>query len=84
MPLVRAEHHGLRRVAARSYQGLNYGGQGSQFPGQRITIRAPNDSRGYRKVLIMSQALQCSTFASERPQVRTWRRQTYFLPQAPS
>ena len=27
--------------------------------------------------------LQCSTFASERPQVRTWWRQTRFLPRAP-
>ena len=28
--------------------------------------------------------LQCSTFASKRPSVRTWGRQTCFLPQAPS
>jgi len=27
--------------------------------------------------------LQYSTFASERPQVRTWGRQTCFLPRAP-
>jgi len=28
--------------------------------------------------------LQYSTFASERPQVQTWGRQTCFLPRAPS
>jgi len=28
--------------------------------------------------------LQCSKFASERPQVRLWGRQTCFLPRAPS
>jgi len=28
--------------------------------------------------------LQCSTFTSERSQVRTWGRQTCFLPRAPS
>jgi len=42
MPLVRAVHHGLlRRVAARSNQGRNDGEQGAQFPGLRITMRAP-------------------------------------------
>ena len=39
---------------------------------------------GRRKVLRISQVLQCSTFASERPQVRRWGRQTCFLPWAPS
>jgi len=33
---------------------------------------------------ILLYLLQCSTFASERHQVRTWGRQTCFLPQAPS
>jgi len=28
--------------------------------------------------------LQCSTFASKRPQLRTWGRHTCFLPRAPS
>ena len=42
-----------------------------------------------RKVPTMSHVFQCSTFASERPQVRTWGRQTWsrqtcFLPWAPS
>jgi len=37
-----------------------------------------------RKVLTMSQELQQSTFASERPQVPIWGRQTCILPRAPS
>jgi len=32
----------------------------------------------------MKHVFQNSTFASERPQVRTWGRQTCFFPQAPS
>ena len=72
MPLVRAVCHDLLgRVAARSNQGRNDEGQGAQLPGRR-------------KVLTMSHELQCSTFASERPQVRTQGRQTCFLPRAPS
>ena len=51
MPLVRAVYHDLlRRVAARSNQGRNDGGQGAQFPGRRMTARL-------RKVLTMSQEL---------------------------
>jgi len=64
MPLVRAVYHDLlRRVAALSIQGRNDEGQGAQFPGRRITA-------GRRKILTMSHELECSTFASERPQVR--------------
>jgi len=41
MPLVRAVYHDLlRRVAARS-KGRNDGGEGAQFLGRRITIKAP-------------------------------------------
>jgi len=41
-------------------------GQGAQFPGRRITA-------GNQKVTTMTQVLfQNSTFASKRPQVRTW------------
>jgi len=44
MPLVRAVYHDLlRHVAARSNQGRNDRGQGAQFPGRRITMRALND-----------------------------------------
>jgi len=31
-----------------------------------------------------SYELQCSTYATDRPQVRTWGRQTCFLPREPS
>jgi len=42
MPLVTAVYHDfLRRVAERNNQGRNDGGQGAQFPGHRITMRAP-------------------------------------------
>ena len=72
MPLVRAVNHDLlRRVAALSNQGRNDGGKEAQFPGRR-------------KVITMSQELQCLTFASVRPQIRTKGRQTCFLPRAPS
>ena len=65
MLLVRAVCHDLLRcVTARSNQGHNDGGQGALFLGRRMTA-------GCRKVLTMSQQLQCSKFASERPQVRT-------------
>ena len=44
MPLVRAVYYDLlRRVAARSNQGRNDGGQGAQLPGRRITMTPPND-----------------------------------------
>jgi len=72
MPLVRVVYHDLLRgVAARSNHGRKDEGQGVQFHGRR-------------KVLTMSHELQCSTFASERPQVRIYRCQTCFLPRAPS
>jgi len=42
MPLVKAVYHDLlRRVAARSNQERNDGGQGAPFPGRQITMRAP-------------------------------------------
>jgi len=85
MHLVEAEYHSLlRRVAACSNQRCNDGGQGTQLPGSQITMRAPNDCGWRRKVLTMSQVLQCSTFASKRPQVETRGRQTCFLPRAQS
>jgi len=42
MPLIRAVYHDLlRRVAARSNQGRNDGGQGARFLGHQTTMRAP-------------------------------------------
>jgi len=69
----------LRRVTARSNHGRNDGEQGAQFSGRRVTMRAPKNPNN-----VTSTVLQCSTFASERPQVRAWGRQTCFLPRAPS
>ena len=58
------------------YQGRNKGG----------TIpRAPNHyERAEQSQQCHKCFLQYSTFASERPQVRTWGHQTYFLPWEPS
>ena len=73
VPLVRAEYQYcrglLRRVAAHSNQGRNDWGKGTQFPGRRITMRAPNDCGDLNNVTCA--VLQRSTFASERPRVRT-------------
>jgi len=42
MPLVSVVYHDLlRRVAEHSNQGRNEGGQRAQFPGRRITMKAP-------------------------------------------
>ena len=50
-----------------------------------------HNSPGAESLLGAKKSQQCdkhffqnTTFASERPQVRTWGRQTCFLPQAPS
>ena len=42
MPLVRAVYHGLVEVR----RGCNDGGQGAQFRGRRVIMRAPNDIGG--------------------------------------
>ena len=91
MPLVSAVYHHhdlLRHVAARSNSGSKNGGQWAQYSGGRATMMTPNYCGGGRKVLILSQEFQSSTvqstFASERPQIRTYGRQTCFLPWAPS
>ena len=72
-------------LKSKSGQGRNDGGQGGHNApgaeslwGRRMTGGAP------QKVPTMSQARQYSTFASERPQVRTWERQSCSSPWAPS
>jgi len=61
------------------FRGVTKRGQGATIP------RAPNDCRGPEKSQECHKySLQYSTFASERLQVRTWWRQTCFLPRAPS
>ena len=53
--------------------------------GTEILRGGPNDCGGAKKSQQRHKHfLQYSTFASERPQVRTWGRQTCFLPRAPS
>jgi len=56
--------------------------------GRRITAVGAEWLRRRRKVPTMSQVLSSippySTFGSERSQVRTWGRQTCFLPRTPS
>ena len=74
------------------YQGRNEGGQGVQFPWRRITMGVPNHCGRRRmnfwvrrKVQTMSQELfVISYIACERPQVRTWGRQTCFLSRSQS
>jgi len=57
----------------------------AQFPGRRVTMGAPNHCGGAEKSQQCHKYfLQYSTFASERTQFRTWRRQTCFLLRAPS
>jgi len=48
-------------------QGRNEGGaKGAQFPGRRLTAGGAEKSQQCQKYFV-----QCSTFASGRPQVRT-------------
>jgi len=65
--------------------------RGAQLPGCRITMGASNRCGGRQMIAGgagKSQQchmciLQCSKFVSERSQVRTWGRQTCFLPLVP-
>ena len=52
--------------------------KGAQFPWRKITMGSAETSQPCLKYFV-----QYSIFASERPQVRTWGRQTCFLPRAP-
>ena len=62
------------------YAGAQRGGaREEQFPGSQITAGGAVKSQQCHKYFP-----QYSTFASERPQVRTWGRQTCFLPRAPA
>jgi len=63
-------------------QRRNEGGaKGEQLPGHRVYLGAANHCGGAEKSRqCHKHFLQYSTFASERPQCRTWGRQTCFLP----
>ena len=85
MPLVRAEYNGLlRRIAARSKQGRNIGGEtGSQqrgarstIPRRRITMRAPKSPYN-----VTSSSVQYIFF--RKTSGSNMGRQTCFLPRAP-
>jgi len=59
-------------------RGVTTRAKGTQIPGRRITAGASENPNN------VTSSFFNSTFASERPQVRTWGRQTCFLPVAPS
>ena len=66
-------------------RGVTRGGKGGTIPqapnhyrGRRMTAEGAEKSQQYHKY-----CLQYSTYTSERPQVRTWVRQTCFLPWTP-
>ena len=66
-------------------KGIKRGARGAQFPGRPVTMGAPNDYRVAEKSQQCHKYfLQYTTFTSKISQVRTWRRQTCFLPRAPS
>jgi len=61
------------------------GAKGEQFPGCRTTAGGAESLRWQLKSLnVTCTFFNTSEIASERPQVRTWGRQTCFLPRAPS
>ena len=70
-------------------RGVMRGGKEEQFHGRQITMGAQNHCVGRRKGPTMSQVHSSRayrTFASKRPQVRTWgrQRQTCQLSRPPS
>jgi len=66
------------RGVTRGAGGHNFSGAESLW-GRRMTAEGTKRCQNCHKYF-----LQYSTFASETPQVRTWGRQTCFLPWAPS
>jgi len=67
-------------------QGHNEGRQGGRnSPGAESLRKVPNGCGGAEKFRqCHKRFLQYSTFASKKPQSRTWGRQTCFLPRVPS
>jgi len=66
-------------------QGRNEGGKGGTIPGRRITMGRRFTAVGVEKSQqCCKYLLQYRIYASERYQVRTWGRQTCFLPRATS
>jgi len=81
-PLVSCRSTPQSRTAL---QERNEEGKVAHLPGRQITIGTPNHCGGRRKYQQYHKCfLQYSIIASERSHVRTWGRQTCFLPRAPS
>ena len=78
-------HYGsISRGVTKGARGRNSTGAESLW-GRWNTAGAPNACGGAKKSKqCHKHFLQYSTFSSERPQVRTWGRQTCFLSRAPS
>jgi len=87
LAIVKNNHHD-RMISSQSHwaQGRNDGwGKGAQLPGRRIIMGVPNHCGGAEKSQqFHNYFLQYSKFPSERPHVRTWGRQTCFLPRTQS
>jgi len=65
-------------------QGRNEGARGRNYPGAE-SLWGRRVMAGHQKITTMSHViLQYSIFASRRPHVRKWERQTCILPRAPS
>jgi len=66
-------------------RSVTSGGKGGTIPRVPSQYGAPNHCGGAEKShKCYKYFLQCNEFAFERAQVRTWGRQTCFLPRAPS
>jgi len=68
-----------------NHQGRKVGAVGAQLPGRQITLgklKYCGDAKMSQQCY--TYILQYSTFASGRPQVWKWGRQTCFSPRAPS
>jgi len=82
----------VQKNQVSSGQGRNEGAKGGTIPRAPNHYRGAESLRGRRMTAGGAEKfqkchkhfLQYSTFASERPQVRTWGRQTCLLPRAPS
>jgi len=71
-------------VGSKVGRDVTKGGKRGTRPERRVTTGAPNHCGGVEKSQQYHKyILQYSTFASKRPQVQTWGRQTCFLPRAP-
>ena len=66
------------RFSFAKHQRRSDGARGHNSPGIESLLGGKKSQQGHKHFF------KSTTFASERPQVRTWVQQTCFLPQAPS